>query len=104
MTYHIEAVTVNHNSSLYVELMLRSLFAGHSPDLELSITVFDNASEDDATGLRAYVGKVGVQIVQSGFTTQTENNSHGEIMRRFVLEHPHCPIPCNSVSFSLRRM
>lgn len=90
MAYHIEAVTVNHNTSSYVELMLRSLFARHSSDLDLSITVFDNDSGDDATGLRAYAEEVGVPIVQSGFTTETQNNSHGEILRRFVLEHSDC--------------
>ena len=90
MTHHIEAATVNHNTSLYVELMLRSLFARHSPDLGLSITVFDNASEADATGLRAYAEEMGVPIVQTGLTTETDNNSHGEILRRFVLEHPDC--------------
>jgi GT2 family glycosyltransferase len=90
MSYRIEAATVNHNTSSYAELMLRSLFATHSPDLDLSVTVFDNASEDDAAGLRAYAEEMGVPIVQSGFTTQTQNNSHGEILRRFVLEHPDC--------------
>jgi hypothetical protein len=89
MFYHIEAATVNHNTSLYVELMLRSLFARHS-DLELSITVFDNVSEDDTAGLCVYAEEMGVSIVQSGFTTDTQNNSHGEILRRFVLEHPNC--------------
>ena len=90
MTYHIEAATVNHNTSSYVELMLRSLFARHSSDLDLSITVFDNDSKDDATNLRAYAEKMGVPIVQTGLTTEAENNSHGEILRRFVLEHPDC--------------
>jgi hypothetical protein len=90
MTYHIEAATVNHNTSSYVELMLRSLFARHSSDLDVSITVFDNASEDDMGGLRAYAEEMGVPIVQTGLTTETENNSHGEILRRFVLEHRDC--------------
>lgn len=90
MLHHIEAVSVNHNTSLYMELMLRSLFARHSPDLDLSVTVFDNTSEDDRIGLRMYAEKVGVPIVQSGFTTKTQNNSHGEILRRFVLECPDC--------------
>jgi hypothetical protein len=90
MPYHIEAATVNHNTSSYVELMLRSLFATHSSDLGMSITVFDNASEDDATSLHAYAEKMSVPIVQTGLTTETDNNSHGEILRRFVLEHPDC--------------
>ena len=90
MRYHIEAVSVNHNTSRYMELMLRSLFARHAPDLDLAVTVFDNASEDDMTGLHAYAERTGIPILQSGFTTRSENNSHGEVLRRFVLEHPEC--------------
>jgi hypothetical protein len=75
--HHIEAVTVNHNTSRYMELMLRSLFARHPSSLDLSVTIFDNVSQDDATGLRAYAESKGIPIVQSGFTTETENNSHG---------------------------
>jgi hypothetical protein len=88
--HHIEAVTVNHNTSRYMELMLRSLFARHPSSLDLSVTIFDNVSQDDATGLRAYAESKGIPIVQSGFTTETENNSHGEVLSRFVLEHPDC--------------
>jgi hypothetical protein len=90
MSYHIEVATVNHNTSPYMELMLRSLFATHSSGLDMSIAVLDNASEDNGTGLRAYAEKMGVPIVQTGLTTETENNSHGEILRRFVLEHSDC--------------
>jgi hypothetical protein len=86
----IEAVTVNHNTSLYCELMLRSFFAHHPHEQNLSLTVFDNASIDDMSSLIAYAESKGVPILQSGFTTKTQNNSHGEILRRLVLEHPNC--------------
>ena len=90
MRYHVEAASVNHNTSPYMELMLRSLFAWHSSDLDLAVTVFDNASEDGMATLHAYAERMSIPIVQSGFTTQSENNSHGEILRRFVLERPDC--------------
>jgi hypothetical protein len=90
MADRIEAVSVNHNTSPYMELMLRSLFARHAPGLDLRLTVFDNASDDDGGGLRAYAARRGVPIVPSGFTTQSRNNSHGEILRRFVLDRPDC--------------
>src|SRR5262245_42552964 len=90
MADRIEAVSVNHNTSPYMELMLRSLFARHAPGLDLRLTVFDNASDDDDAGLRAYAARRGVPIVPSGFTTQSRNNSHGEILRRFVLDRPDC--------------
>ena len=86
----IEAVTVNHNTSQYCELMLRSLVAHHPHEQALSLTVFDNASTDDMSSLEAYAESQGIPILQSGFTTKTKNNSHGEILRRFVLEHPDC--------------
>jgi hypothetical protein len=88
LTHMIKAVTVNHNTSRYMELMLRSLFAHHPSGLNLSVTVCDNGSLDDMTGLRAFVESRQIPILPSGFTTETENNSHGEILSRFVLAHP----------------
>jgi GT2 family glycosyltransferase len=87
---HIEAVSVNHNTSAYMELMLRSLFACHPAGLPLSLTIYDNASQDDRTGLATYSAERGVPLVPSGFNTEEGNNSHGEILRRFVLTHPDC--------------
>ena len=40
--------------------------------------------------LLAYIANKKLPLIQSGFTTETENNSHGEILRKFVLEHPNC--------------
>lgn len=88
--HKIEAVTVNHNTSRYMELTLRSLFAHHPRELNLSLTVFDNASTDDMSELMAYVKSNGLSIEQTGFTTDTENNSHGEILSGFVLDRPDC--------------
>lgn len=90
----IQAVAVNHNTSAYMELMLRSLLARHKVQaregLHVSLTVYDNDSQDEQRELRAYADSVGVPIVPSGFTTETHNNSHGEILRAFVLENPSC--------------
>lgn len=85
----IEAVTVNHNTSPYTELMLRSLFAMHS-NLNISLTIYDNASKDDMSGLRTYAESKGIPIIQSGFNTELPNNSHGAVLNKFVLEHPEC--------------
>jgi hypothetical protein len=87
---HIEAVTVNHNTSKYMELMLRSLFARHSSRLRLSVTVYDNASQDDMTDLCAYATSQRIPLLQSGFTIGTKNNSHGEVLSKFVLDHAGC--------------
>ncbi len=88
---HIEAVTVNHNSSLFTELMLRSLLRCEAP--LLSVTVLDNASRDteDVKSLLAFAGERQIPILQSGFdTTPCHVNTHGEILRQFVLSRPDC--------------
>ena len=36
--------------------------------------------------MRAFAGRMDVPIVPSGFTTQSENNSHGKILRQFTLD------------------
>src|SRR5215217_4106443 len=36
--------------------------------------------------MRTFAGRMDVPIVPSGFTTQSENNSHGEILRQFTLD------------------
>ncbi len=87
----IHAVTVNHNTSLFCELMLRSLFASHRANFPLSMTVMDNASTDDTTILQAYCQAQGIPFRQSGFTTEPgQPNTHGEILRAYILEHPDC--------------
>lgn len=90
MDRRIEAVSVNHNTSAYMELMLRSLFATHPPGPPLAVTIFDNASTDDRRGLEAFAAQMDVPIIQSGWTTESRNNSHGEVLRRFVLDRPGC--------------
>ncbi|MCB0107495.1 MAG: hypothetical protein KDE53_16355 [Caldilineaceae bacterium] len=86
----IQAVVVNHNTSRFVELMLRSLYATHAPTLNLTMTVLDNCSTDEKTELQAYLEQQNISLRQSGFSTETERNSHGEVLSRFVLGHPDC--------------
>lgn len=85
----IKAIAVNHNTSAYMELMVRSLLGRHPQDsgLHFSLHIFDNASQDDMTDLESYAESKGIPITQSGFSTQTRHNSHGEVLSRFVLEN-----------------
>jgi GT2 family glycosyltransferase len=89
-THQIAAVTVNHNTSAYMELMLRSFYACHPTGLSFSLTVFDNGSTDDMQELRRYAAQKRISIRPSGFPLTTAHNSHGEILRRFVLDNPDC--------------
>ncbi len=50
--------------------------------------LFENMSLFEA--LEAFAQSKSISMQQSGSPIQTANNSHGEILRRFVLEHPQC--------------
>ncbi len=88
VSLQVVGVSVNHNTSAYMELMLRSLFARHAPPLPLALTVLDNGSTDDTGRLRDFAARHDVAFKPSGFPLDTTNNSHGEILSRFVLDHP----------------
>ncbi len=90
MQTYIEAISVNHATSLYMELMLRSLFVQHPAKLPMSLTIMNNASDDDTTTLVEYAASQGISVTPSGYAIRTQNNSHGEILRNFVLTHPGC--------------
>lgn len=81
----IAAVLVNHNTSAFAELAIRSLFVQH-PGLNLTLTVYDNGSTDDRDGMLTAANVYGAQVVQSGFGVAMAGNSHGEVLRRFVLD------------------
>ncbi len=84
----IHTVTVNHNTSKYMELMLRSLAATHEDLSGMVLEVLDNASEDDTTDLMACLSELDISLTQSGFSTDNPHNSHGEVLSSFILQHP----------------
>jgi hypothetical protein len=89
--YQIAAIAVNHNTSRYMELMLRSLFTTHPAQLNLMLTVYDNGSNDDMSGLLAYAARHGIDVVPSGLPLDAPvGNSHGEILYRVVRDVPDC--------------
>lgn len=90
-SFRIAAATVNHNTSAYMELMLRSLFHCH-PDASTTIdlTVFDNQSTDETRPLLDYLHTWGLTLTPSGWPLETHGNSHGHILRDFVRSHPEC--------------
>ncbi len=84
----ITAISVNHNTSAYMELMLRSFDATHDPNQITSWELYDNASHDDTTALLAYAQQRGTPLRQSGYSTDTAFNSHGHVLRHGICTHP----------------
>lgn len=81
---------MNHNTSAFSELCLRSLVATHPPgqgELQLHVTVADNHSTDDGVdNLRTAALELGAEFELTPWPASTTPlNSHGDVLRRFVL-------------------
>ena len=84
----ITAICVNHNTSAYMELMLRSYDSLHAPNVVTHWALYDNASHDDTTALTAYAHQRGTPISQSGYGIESAFNSHGHVLRQGVQAYP----------------
>lgn len=89
---HILGVTVTHDSSDFVELMLRTLFLTDNPrDLNLTLTVLDNSSEDaQRTRLEEYLAPQGIAMKPTGFAHYIAAEQHGTALTNFVRTNPDC--------------
>ena len=87
----LNIVLVNNNTSIYAELAARSFFATHGAREDVRFTIMDNSSQDGTEVLEAYARSVGIDFRQSGLVAaETKVNSHGEVLRQFVMENPEC--------------
>lgn len=86
---HIEAVIVNHDTSLFAQLALRSLLAS-SEGADITITVVDNHSADDElVNLKGLASDVGAGFERSRWPLAERTvNTHGDVLRDFVLSRP----------------
>lgn len=89
---HLEVVSVDHGTSVFAELMLRSLFAMHPSGLSFRVTIKQNEVTDDPedrAALSACARQLGATIEPTGLGWEAVN-THGQILEHFVLEHPDC--------------
>lgn len=90
--FRIEACIINHETSPFAELALRSFAQMHRmppADLNVSLTIVDNHSQDEGfDDLRAAAAEIGVPIVRSRWPSREARcNTHGDVLRDFVLSH-----------------
>lgn len=88
----VHAGIVNHNTSPFAELALRTLALTHRPRVEsgaLVVTVLDNHStDDDVAELRAAAQELGVAFQLTRWPAAAPGPiSHGDVLRDFVLAH-----------------
>jgi hypothetical protein len=89
----VEAVIVNHNTSRYAEIGLRSLcLAATASGTDVRVTVVDNHSTDDTEPLRMAVEECGACWELSRWPAGRHAlNTHGDVLRDFVLARPEAP-------------
>lgn len=93
----VEAIIVNHNTSMFSQLALRSLLASTAAGpaaCRLHVTVVDNhSSDDELPRLRRLAGELGASFELSRWPADTaELNTHGDVLRDFVLARPEADL------------
>ncbi|HZC27135.1 MAG TPA: hypothetical protein VE287_08920 [Actinopolymorphaceae bacterium] len=88
----IEACIVNHNTSEFSELAVRTIAATHTEWLgagKLGVTVVDNHSNDQGLAdLKAACRELDVAFSRSGWpAAEAPVNTHGDVLRDFVTGH-----------------
>jgi hypothetical protein len=87
----VRAIIVNHNTSLFAELALRSLMWSHANDsnIDLVVSVLDNHSADaDLDRLKRACVEHGAEFALSRWPVEDKTlNTHGDVLRDFVLRH-----------------
>jgi len=91
-TARIYGVTVNHNTSHFVELMLRSLFFTNALNsIDFHMFVLDNNSDDEYLDqLEAYLTNQRIPLIQTGFDNSLAPEKHGAAFDNFVEEYDDC--------------
>lgn len=88
----IHGVIVNHNTSQFVELVIRSLFETNDmADVDLSLAVLDNGSNDSSlSSLTMYLSKHHIPLVQTGFDTEIDAEKHPATLKQFITQNKDC--------------
>lgn len=85
-------VTVTHDSSDFVELMLRTLFLTNDlGGLDFTMAVLDNSSGDPHRArLESYLAERGISLTPTGFAHYIAAEQHGAALTNFVRTQPAC--------------
>lgn len=85
----VQVVTVNHGTTPYADLLLRSLVAHHEDRSAIDVLLLNNGPDDDL-GRLDWSKQYGVRIRPSGYPLEAEVTTHGEVLRDAVLAEPDC--------------
>ena len=93
MLDYVEAIIINHNTSLFAEIALRSLhLAAERANADVRVTVVDNHSTDDTAALHSAIEECGASWELSRWPAgQQPLPTHGDVLHDFVLARPEAP-------------
>lgn len=84
----VQVVSVNHGTTRYAELLLRSLLAHHRDRSELAVLLLDNGSGE--LERLEWAKAFGVEVRASGYSLDAPVTTHGELLRGAVRATPEC--------------
>jgi hypothetical protein len=84
----VQVLCVNHGTTPYADLLLRSLVAHHTDRSQIDVLLLD--SESAELERLDWATRHGVEIQQSGYGVEVPVTTHGEILRDAVLAKPDC--------------
>ena len=86
---HVQVISINHGSTPYMDLLLRSLFAHHRDRSRIDVLVLNSGPDHDLDRLD-WARRLGTRIRPSGYPLDVPVSTHGEILRDAVLAEPDC--------------
>lgn len=84
----VQVLSVNHGTTPYADLLLRSLVAHHADRSQIDVLLLDSGSAD--LERLEWARRLGVEIKPSGYGLDVPITTHGEILRDGVLAKPDC--------------
>jgi hypothetical protein len=84
----VQVLSVNHGTTPYADLLLRSLIAHHADRGQIDVLLLDSGSPD--LERLDWARELGVEIRPSGYDLDVPLTTHGEILRDGILSKPDC--------------
>jgi hypothetical protein len=84
----VQVLCVNHGTTPYADLLLRSLVAHHPDRGQIDVLLLDSGSSD--LERLDWATRHGVEVQPSGYGVEVQVTTHGEILRDAVLAKPDC--------------
>ncbi|GAB3400693.1 hypothetical protein [Flindersiella endophytica] len=84
----VQVISVNHGTTPYADLLLRSLVAHHADRSQIDVLLLDSQSPD--LERLDWARRLGIEVEPSGYALDVPITTHGEILRDGILAKAGC--------------